>query len=120
MSEEVSRTNWGAIGAIAIILAIVVGLLLYYFTGLIAASIGLPVVIFGVYEAVSSYGKSREVDQFGTSEAYASMLWGFAYIAVGGALFVYAYTHSILIAVVFILLVMAIYIALRAFGKNKV
>ncbi len=120
MSDDgVSNARWGTAGAIAIILAVVVGLLIYYFTGQVVAAIGVPIVIIGVYEVYSSFRKSKETDQFGTSLSGAALLWGFVFISIGGAVFAYDFTHSIIIAIVVILVVMALYIAVKSFGKKS-
>ena len=114
MSDNVkTNEDWGKITAIAILLSLIVGLLIFYFLGSIALSIASPVLLFGLFELGSSFLKSREPDQFGTSESFAATFWGFVFIAVGIALLMFLYTGNLIFTAVVVLLIMVVYLIMR-------
>ena len=119
MSGEPKSVNWSAITAAVILLSVAIGLIYYYVQSDLIPSICIPLIIIGVFEIGSSFVKSKEVDQFGTSVSQAAMIWGYLFIAAGGAGIIYQYTDSIIIPIVFVIIVIVVYILTRAFGKKN-
>ncbi len=120
MAEEKTRNvNMGAVTGAVVLLAIVIGLLYYYFTKDWIPAIGIPLLIIGIYEILSSFFRSSVNDRYGTNEAGAAVLWGFLAIAIGGAIIIYQYADSIIIPVAFAIIVLVLYILTRSFRKGK-
>jgi len=118
--EEPTSRNMGAITGAIVLIAIVVGLLYYYMTSDWLPSIGIPILIIGAYELVSSFFRSTTNDQFGTNESGAAALWGFVFIAIGGAMLIYRFADGgIIMPVVFAILVIIAYIIYAMFRKKQ-
>jgi len=118
MTDNDSR-NWGAMTGAAILLAIAAGLIYYYLTNEILGTIGLPILVFGVYELLSSFLRSSKHDMYGTSESEAATLFGFLFIAAGGAIIVYRYADSIIIPIVFAIIIIVLYLVVRMSHGKK-
>ena len=120
MAEEESKPrNLGAVTGAVVLIAIVVGLLCYYVTSSWLLAIGIPILIIGAYELISSFFRNTKNDQFGTNESGAAALWGFLFIAVGGAIVIYPYADSIIIPIVFVLLIIVASIIYAMFKKKQ-
>ena len=118
MSEGGDR-NWGAITAAVVLIAVVIGLLYYYFTGLWLPAIGLPILVFGVYELLSAFLRSSEPDRYGTSDSGAATLYGFILIAVGGGIIVYQYADNLIFTAVFAIAIVVLYLITIAVRKKS-
>jgi uncharacterized membrane protein HdeD (DUF308 family) len=119
MADEKKPMDWGAITGAVILIAIAVGLVYYYCTSIVWPALGLPLLIFGVYELISSLFRSTENDRWGTSEAGAASIFGFIFIAIGGALIIIEYADSIIIPILFIIAVMVLYIVFALLRRRK-
>jgi hypothetical protein len=117
--NEKESTNWGAITGVVVLVAIIVGLLYYYYTSQVIPAIGIPLLIIGVFEVLSSIGKSSTPDQFGTSESYAATVLGFLLIAIGGAMLVFIYSDSIIFPIVFALVVIILFFLVSMAKRKK-
>jgi hypothetical protein len=117
--NETGTRNWGAITGIVVLIAIAVGLLYYYYVGLWIPAIGIPLLIIGAYEAISSILRSTAVDQFGTSDSGAATVWGFVFIAIGGALMVFQYSNNIIFPIVFFIAIIVLYLVVSAANKKR-
>ena len=92
--------------AIVVLLAIVIGLLLYYAMPSIVVAICVPIMIIGVYEIAVSFTRNSNPDRFGTSDSTAALFWGFLFLAIGGAGMIHSLTGNIIFAIVFFLIIM--------------
>ncbi len=119
MGEESNTRNWGLIGGAVLLIAIIVGLLYYYFTSLWIPAIGLPILIFGIYEIITSFVRSSEKDMYGTSDSGAATIWGFLFIAIGGGLIVFQYANNIIFPIVYVLAILVLLIITRLAHKGK-
>ena len=120
MAENESRTiSWGAITGAVVLLSIAFGLLYYYYTSLWIPAIGIPLLIIGIYEAISSVARSKKVDQFGTSESGAAVVWGFVFIAIGGAMLIFQYSDNIIFPIVFAIVVIVLYLVVSMLNKRS-
>ena len=72
-----------------------------------------------MYELLSSFARSSQNDMYGTNEAGAARLFGFLFIAVGGAIIVYRYADSIIIPIVFAIIIVVLYLVTRMTGGKK-
>ena len=99
----------GNFTAIVVLLAIVVGLLIYYAMPSIVVAICVPILIIGAYEIASSFSRSTQADRFGTSDSGAALFWGFLFVAIGGAGIIHSQTGNIIFAVVFFLVMLIFY-----------
>ena len=118
MSEGGNR-NWGTITAAVVLLAVVVGLLYFYFTGLWLPAIGLPILIVGVYMLFSAFLRSSEPDRYGTSDSGAATLYGFILIAIGGAIVVYQYAENLIFTAAFAIVIVVLYLITAAVRKKN-
>jgi hypothetical protein len=107
------------ITGVVVLASIIIGLLYYYYTSLWIPAIGIPLLIIGVYEAISSIARSNKVDQFGTSDSGAAIVWGFVFIAIGGALLVFQYSDNIIFPIIFFIAVIILYIIVAMFNKKR-
>jgi len=114
-----SDTNWGAINGAAALLSIAAGLIYFYMEGDWLPAIGIPITIFGAYELISSFVRNREEDRWGTSDSGAAAFFGFTFIAIGGAVLIYHFMDSIVIALVFAVVLGAVYLLLKAMVKKN-
>ncbi len=119
MSEESKKGLNGKVTAIAGLIALAVMLIFGYYTGNWISGFGLFLLIFGVYEVASTFRRSDRVDQWGTSESGAAALWGFLFIAVGGALVLFQYSDNMLYAVLFCIGMIVLYLVYSIFSKKK-
>jgi hypothetical protein len=120
MSDETKEfKSWGSVSAVAILLAIAVGLIYYYVTKDWLVAIGLPILILGVYETISSLFRSTQKDRYGTSESGAAVLLGFMAMSIGGAIVIFKFADSIIIPIVFIILIMALYVVVSMALKKR-
>jgi hypothetical protein len=111
MSEEkTSNRNIGTLTGIVFLIAIAVGLLIYYYMSNWILAIGCPLAILGVYEIASSFARTSEVDRWGTSEASAAVTLGFIALAIGAAFIAYNYSDSIIVPIIVAILIVAIYL----------
>ena len=118
MSDENGR-NWGAITGAVVLIAVAVGLIFFYFKGLWIPAIGLPILIFGAYELLTSFLRSNEADRWGTSDSGAAFLFGMIMIAVGGALVIYQYVDNIIFPIVYAIALIVIYLLATAMRKKS-
>jgi len=119
MANESNKGVNGKVSAIAILIAFAVMLIFGYYTGNWLSGFGLFMLIFGVYEVASTFMRSDQVDQWGTSESGAAALWGFLFIAVGGALVLFQYSNNILFAILFCIGIVVLYLVYSIFSKKK-
>lgn len=118
MADAARKYNVNGLTGVIILLCIAVGLLLFFTTGNIIKSICIPVVIFGVYEILSSLIRNNQIDQFGTSESGAALFWGFVFVIIGGAGLVFVYADNLIFVAIFIVLIAAVYLVVRMLGNR--
>ncbi|MBQ7621275.1 MAG: hypothetical protein IJV02_02545 [Candidatus Methanomethylophilaceae archaeon] len=114
-----SNTNWGAITGAMLLLSIAAGLICFYVDGSWLMAIGLPIVIFGTFELLSSFFRNSEEDRWGTSESGAAVFFGFTLLAIGGAILVYHFANDIIFPIVYAIVLAAVYLLLRASVKRN-
>ncbi len=113
------QRNWGLFTLIAMLAAVAVGLIYYYYNGNIIVSISFMVLIIGIYLLISSMARDSTPDRWGTSDAYAGAMGGFLLIAIGGAGIVNNYADSIIIPIVYIIVIMILAAAYTMAKKKR-
>lgn len=113
------NTNWGAITGAAALLSIAAGLITFYMDGSWLLAIGVPIVIFGTFELLSSFFRNDEADRWGTSDSGAAVFFGFTFLAIGGAILVFHFANDIIFPIVYAIVLAAIYLLLKAAVKKK-
>ena len=117
-SESNGSLNIHALTWMMLFISVAIGLAVYYFTKEIMPTISAPILLFGIYELLSSVLRTKERNMFGTSEAGASIFWGFVITTIGGAGFAWYFSHSFIVVAIFIVLMGAAYMALRVFSSR--
>ena len=117
MSE--GNTNWGAINGAALLLSIAAGVICFYIDGSWLLAVGVPVTAFGAFIILSSFFRSTEQDRWGSSDYGAMVLFGFLFLTVGGALLVFNYSDNFVFPIVFVAVILALYLLMRAAAGRK-
>ncbi len=107
-SNGLKPRTWSAISLGALLIAIALGLIIYWYTGDALGTIGAILLVFGVYVAATSFARSGGEDNFGPSSADAALAAGAVVAGVGAACFVYSATGEVLITVAVIIIVLAV------------
>jgi len=115
---ENKSLNWGMISLIIGLLAVIIGIVYYYMTNDIITAILLIILVIGIYLILASFGKSKQLDQFGTSESGASAVIGFFVTAIGLAGLVFFHS-GILLAIVAFIAVIIVYLVFAMATKKK-
>lgn len=117
-SNGLKPRTWSAISLGALLIAVALGLILYWATKDVLNTIGAILLVFGVYVAATSFARGGGEDNFGPSNADASLAAGAVVAGIGAACFVYSLTSSVLVTVAVIIIVLAIVGIIMAV-KNK-
>lgn len=117
-SKQSGRT-WSAISAVALLISIALGLLLFWYTGDILDALWGILIVFGIYMAVASAFRAKDADGFGPSPADAAAAGGIMVLGVGLAGLSYSLMGEVIISVVVIIVFLAItglYMAIKNRG----
>ncbi len=102
-----SRT-WDAISLGAFLIAIALGIVLYWYMGDLIIAFGTLLIVFGLYMAISSLARDGGDDGFGPSEKDVSMAGGALIAGVGATCFVWGFTHTVMITVAVLIVIVAV------------
>lgn len=117
-SNGLKPRTWSAIALGALLIAVALGLILYWYTGDALNTFGAILLVFGVYVAATSFARKGGEDNFGPSNADASLAAGAVLAGIGVACFVYSLTNAVLVTVAVIIIVLAVVGMIMAV-KNK-
>lgn len=107
-NKGMNPRTWSAIALGALLIAIALGLILYWYTGDLLNTFGAILLIFGVYVAATSFAKKGGEDNFGPSAADASLASGAVVAGVGATCFVYSATGEVLITAAVLIIIVAV------------
>ena len=122
MTEESKGMNprtWNAIAVGMLLIAIALGVILYFYTGDLLNAFSAILLVFGLYIATTSFARKGGEDNFGPSASDAVMAAGGIVAGVGVTGFVYSLSGEVLItAAVLIIIVAVIGIAMALKNRN--
>ncbi len=117
-SNGMKPRTWSAISLGALLIAVAIGLILYWYTRDLLNTFGAILVIFGAYTAAVSFSRTGGEDNFGPSSADAALAGGAVAAGIGAACFVYSATGEVLLTAAAIIIVLAVVGIIMAV-KNK-
>ena len=122
MTEESKGMNprtWNAIAVGMLLIAIALGVILYFYTGDLLNAFSAILLVFGLYIAATSFARKGGENNFGPSASDATMAAGGIVAGVGVTGFVYSLSGEVLItAAVLIIIVAVIGIAMALKNRN--
>ena len=122
MTEESKGMNprtWNAIAVGMLLIAIALGVILYFYTGDLLNAFSAILRVFGLYIAATSFARKGGENNFGPSASDAAMAAGGIVAGVGVTGFVYSLSGEVLItAAVLIIIVAVIGIAMALKNRN--
>ena len=121
MTEEkgLKSRTWNAIGVGAFLIAVALGIILFWATGELLNAFAAILLIFGVYMAAMSFTRKGREDSFGPSDADAALAGGLILAALGIVCLIWTASGDVLITVaVFIIVVAVVGIAMALKNRN--
>lgn len=117
--EGLKPRTWNALALGALLIAIALGIILYWATGDLLTTFAAILLVFGVYMAGTSFARRGGEDGFGPSDADAALAGGIIVAGLGIVCLVYALTDSVLLtAALFIIIIAAVGIAMAVKNRN--
>lgn len=111
--------TWSALALGALLIAVALGLILYWYTEDLLSAFAAILLIFGIYVAATSFAKKGGEDNFGPSAADASLAAGTLVAGVGVTCLVYSFTDEVIItAAVLIIIVAVVGIVMAVKNRN--
>lgn len=117
-SKGLNPRTWNAISAGVLLLAIAIGIIIYYITKDLLDIFAAILLVYGVYVAVMSFAKKGGEDNFGPSASDAALAGGAVLAGVGLACFAYSFSESVLITVAVLIIVLAV-VGIAMAVKNR-
>lgn len=117
-SKGMNPRTWNAIAVGVLLVAVAIGLILFYVTGDALTTLATILLVFGLYIAASSFARKGGEDNFGPSSADAAMAAGGIVAGVGVMCFAYVYSGSVLITVAVLIIIVAV-IGISMAIKNR-
>lgn len=117
--KGIKPRTWSALAAGALLIAIALGLILYWATKDPLTAFAAILLVFGVYMAATSFARKGREDSFGPSDADAALAGGIIVAGLGVTCLVYAYSDSVLVtAAVFIIIIAVVGMAMAVKNRN--
>lgn len=117
-SKGMNPRTWNAIAVGVLLIAVAVGLVLYYVTEDLLNTFAAILLVFGLYIAASSFARRGGEENFGPSAADAAMAAGGIVAGVGVTCFAYAFSGDVLITVAVLIIIVAV-IGIAMAVKNR-
>ena len=118
-SKGINPRTWNAVAVGALLIAIAVGLILYYYTDSLLNTFATILLVFGLYVAATSFARKGGEDNFGPSSSDAAMAGGIIVAGVGLTCFAYSLSGEVVITVaVLIIIVAAVGIVMAVKNRN--
>ena len=118
MSDNGSNRTWNAIAAGALLIAIALGIILWWYTGEAINAFSMILLVFGAYMAATSFARKGREDSFGPSDADAAMAGGLIVAGVGVTGFVWSFTGEVAITVAVLIVIVAV-VGIALAVKNR-
>lgn len=100
--------TWSAIAAGALLIAIALGLILYWYTEDLLNAFSAILLVFGAYMAATSFARKGREDSFGPSDSDAAMAGGIIVAGVGVTGFVWSFSGEVAITVAVLIIIVAV------------
>lgn len=120
MTNDNSGRMWNGITAGAILLAVVLGIVLYVVTGDAFDAVFAMILVFGLYLAISSRFRNKDEEGYGPSDADVVAVAGILLAGIGVAGFAHSLTGNVLITVAVIIAIVAVVGILMAVKNRNV
>lgn len=117
-SKGLNPRTWNAISLGALLIAIALGLILYWATSDLLNTFSAIILVFGIYMAAASFFRRGREDSFGPSDSDAAMAGGAILAAVGLTGFAWSFTESVLIAVAMLIIIISV-VGIALAVKNR-
>lgn len=117
-SKGMNPRTWSALAVGALLIAVALGVLLYWYTDDLLNAFAVILLVFGLYIAATSFMKKGGEDNFGPSAADASLAAGIVVAGVGITCFVYSATAEILPTVAVLIIIVAV-VGIAMAVKNR-
>ena len=118
MSDNGSNRTWNAIAAGALLIAIALGIILWWYTEDAINAFSMILLVFGAYMAATSFARKGREDSFGPSDADAAMAGGLIVAGVGITGFVWSFTGEVTITVAVLIVIVAV-VGIALAVKNR-
>ncbi len=102
-----SNSTWGAISGGVFLLAIALGIAIFYVTGEAWNALWTVLIVFGAFTAVSSVFRGKGTNNFGASYGDSIMVGGILLTAIGASGLVYSLTGDFIITVIVLIVIIA-------------
>lgn len=108
-NDKTGQRTWSAISAGAFLIAVALGIILFWATKQLIDAFGAFILVFGIYMIVASTSRPGKEDAFGASNADAALAGGAILAGLGIVCFIWSYTADAMItAAIFIVMIAAI------------
>lgn len=120
MTEKkgINSRTWNAIAAGALLIAIALGIILFWYTGDLINAFSAILLVFGAYMAATSFARRGREDSFGPSDADAAMAGGLIVAGVGVTGFVWSFSGSVAVTVAVLIIIVAV-VGIALAVKNR-
>lgn len=117
-SKGISSRTWSALAVGALLIAIALGLILYWVTDDPLNTFATILLVFGIYVAATSFARKGGESNFGPDSGDAALAGGALVAGVGLTCFVYSFSDEVLITVAVLIIVVAV-IGIAMAVKNR-
>ena len=107
-NKGINGRTWNAIAAGALLIAIALGVILYWYTGDLLNAFSAILLVFGAYMAATSFARRGREDSFGPSDTDAAMAGGLIVAGVGITGFVWSFSGSVAVTVAVLIIIVAV------------
>lgn len=118
--KKTSPRTWNAMAAGSLLLAIALGIILYWVTGELLNAFAIILLVYGVYIAATSGMKKGNEDGFGPSDSDAAVAGGIIMAGVGVTCLTWSYTGDVLPTVAVLIVIVALTGMAMAFKNRSV
>ncbi len=117
-NNEIKPRTWNAFAVGALLIALALGLILYWVTKDLITAFGIILLIYGAYMALTSTKKAGGEDNFGPSEADAALAGGSILAGIGITCLIWAFTHEVVITAAVLIIIVAV-VGMALAYKNR-
>lgn len=117
-NKGINGRTWNAIAAGALLIAIALGVILYWYTGDLLNAFSAILLVFGAYMATTSFARRGREDSFGPSDTDAAMAGGLIVAGVGITGFVWSFSGSVAVTVAVLIIIVAV-VGIALAVKNR-
>ena len=117
-NKGINGRTWNDIAAGALLIAIALGVILYWYTGDLLNAFSAILLVFGAYMAATSFARRGREDSFGPSDTDAAMAGGLIVAGVGITGFVWSFSGSVAVTVAVLIIIVAV-VGIALAVKNR-